>query len=290
MDEIFAIKCGTRAYQETITHQTGKVIGNTSRGIFIKTESDRIVFLSSEPHFNPLNINLEPFPSFLRDISMNEGVSFGDGTICVPTLDIKIRVLMDRVYRTLPPSPELKSPADRFEFLKAIMSELLKRPDIPIYIYTLSEFLENRVDGSAEDPTLSRFFALSRASEKIVPEEAVVLLTNFIGQGSGLTPSGDDLVCGYLLAMNRWNPRRWQLDLLESLNQQMTTTAIQKTTTLSANLIELATYGDADERLILALDSIFTGGFTPAEAAELLASYGNASGMDAFCGMGLAIK
>ncbi len=271
-------------------HQTGKVIGITSRGIFIKTESNRIVFLSSEPYLNPLNINLEPFPSFLRYLSMNEGVSFGDGIICIPTLDIKIRVPVDRLYLTPPPSPEMNSPVDRFEYLKTITSELLNRPDIPKFIQVLTDFLENRVEGSTEDRSLSRFFALSRTSEKKVLEEAVVLLTDFIGEGSGLTPSGDDLVSGYLLAMNRWNPHRWQVDLLESLNQRITASAIQKTTTLSANLIELATSGEADERLIRALDSIFTGALSSAEASKLLTSYGSSSGMDAFCGMGLAIK
>jgi hypothetical protein len=63
-----------------------------------------------------------------------------------------------------------------------------------------------------------------------------------------------------------------------------------KTTTLSANLIEIAAEGEADERLILALDSVFTGDPSPEKTAEMLISYGSSSGMDAFAGLALAVN
>jgi hypothetical protein len=55
-------------------------------------------------------------------------------------------------------------------------------------------------------------------------------------------------------------------------------------------MIDLAVCGYVDERLIISLDSIFTGEKTPAETTKLLRSYGSSSGIDSFCGMALLIK
>ncbi len=79
MSEILATNCGSRAYRETTIVQSGEVIGITSRGIFIKITSNRIIFLSSESFLNPLNINLEPFPSELREVALSEKVDIGEG-------------------------------------------------------------------------------------------------------------------------------------------------------------------------------------------------------------------
>jgi hypothetical protein len=59
---------------------------------------------------------------------------------------------------------------------------------------------------------------------------------------------------------------------------------------LSANLIECAASGKADERLIDALDGIMTGSPGPEECATLLLSWGNSSGGDSLAGMALALS
>ena len=290
MSEILASKCGTRAYQDSITPQTGCVIGNTSLGIFIKTEIKSIVFISSERYINPLNINLDPYPEIFRDVILNESTLFGEACVSFPALGLIIRIPPDSVFRTLSPHPGQKTKADQLMILNGITREFLVRANPTEFISVFHSFLENDVEGRVDEHTLSRFISINKAADKKNLSELIPLLIGFLGDGSGLTPSGDDLVIGFLLAMNRWNPRAWQPNLLETLNTEVSTAAIQKTTTLSANMIELAVSGDADERLIISLDSIFTGERTPAETAELLRSYGSSSGSDSFCGMALLIK
>jgi hypothetical protein len=63
-----------------------------------------------------------------------------------------------------------------------------------------------------------------------------------------------------------------------------------KTTTVSANLIDCAARGQADERLIRALDGIETGELSALECAHALGSWGNTSGLDALIGMGLVCR
>ena len=63
--------------------------------------------------------------------------------------------------------------------------------------------------------------------------------------------------------------------------------ARQKTTWLAAALIECAAEGQADERLITALDGIITGDLPPEECTRRLLAYGSSSGGDAWLGIGL---
>lgn len=290
MSDFFASKCGTRAYQDSITPQTGSVIGNTSRGIFIKTENKRIVFLSSEPYINPLNINLEPYPEILRDIGLNESTTFGGECVSFPSLEISIRVPLESVVQTPSPALGKKPKTDQFFFLDSVTRELWNHSNPTEYISAIHYLMDNEVEGITDESALSRFISIKNAAAKKNLSELIPLLISFLGDGPGLTPSGDDLVIGFLLAMNRWNPRAWTPFLLENLNADLSSAAGKNTTTLSANMIELTASGDADERLIISLDSIFTGEKNPGETAEKLRSYGSSSGIDTFCGMALLIK
>ncbi len=114
-------------------------------------------------------------------------------------------------------------------------------------------------------------------------------LKPFLGKGSGLTPSGDDLVMGLLLSLNRWGILlRPDLDV-QALNQAILLLAYQRTTRLAANLIECATLGQANEHILIPLDGILTGEPDIPTCVSLLLDWGNSSGCDAFVGMSLAI-
>lgn len=117
-------------------------------------------------------------------------------------------------------------------------------------------------------------------------------LVQYMGVGGGLTLAGDDLILGLLLAYQRWgavlNPVFDLAKLGEGLNQAETCST-HKTTLLSANRIACASQGQADERLIHALDGIMTGNVTPHQCARDLSGWGNSSGCDALLGMTLAI-
>lgn len=290
MSEILATNCGSRAYRETTIVQSGEVIGVTSRGFFIKLTSKRIIFLSSESFLNPLNINLEPFPSELREVALSEKVDIGGGCVLIPKLDSTVRVLKDRVHQIRAASQEFLPQEEQIQILRKVSQEILKLSNSEKFAAVLPTFLADKKLFGQNERILARFRSLNNSTQDNDLDQIKQILKGFIGEGSGLTPSGDDLVCGYLLAINRWNPRHWQKVFLENLNNEIISVAFQRTTTLSANLIEIAAAGEADERLILALDFIFTGNPTLHETVELLSSYGSSSGMDAFCGMAIAVK
>ena len=66
--------------------------------------------------------------------------------------------------------------------------------------------------------------------------------------------------------------------------------AYGRTTTLSANLIECAARGLADERLVACLDWIMTGVGEFNEIAAGVLGWGSDSGTAALAGMGIAVK
>lgn len=109
------------------------------------------------------------------------------------------------------------------------------------------------------------------------PLDSPERLGDLLGQGPGLTPSGDDVILGLLLARARWG-----LPVDEDLVHE----ARRRTTTLSANLIALAAEGSADERLIELVDHVRGGGPTPTAFLD----WGAHSGLDVLRGVRLAFE
>lgn len=107
----------------------------------------------------------------------------------------------------------------------------------------------------------------------------------FIGRGQGLTPSGDDFISGMILTQNRWNSIiKTGIDL-KKINNAVIKRAKTATSSLSANLIELAAKGQADERIINVLDYLITGNKLSDDLLKDLLSYGNTSGMEILVGI-----
>ena len=114
-------------------------------------------------------------------------------------------------------------------------------------------------------------------------------LMRFLGRGSGLTPTGDDFILGLTLALNRWNDPLLDARDPTSINRTIIEAAYGSTTTLSANLIECATRGLADERLIAGLDWIMTGAGRINEVTKGILGWGSGSGIAALAGMGIGM-
>lgn len=110
--------------------------------------------------------------------------------------------------------------------------------------------------------------------------EAVAALA---GLGPGLTPSGDDLLCGYAVALHR-------LDRPEAPALAAALAALDedRTTPLSRHLLSWAARGVAGEHHLDWLDSVLRGAPDPARLERLLA-HGATSGADWAAGALLAL-
>jgi hypothetical protein len=268
------------------------ITGTTSRGVFIRLDSDWVLFLSFESYHGPLTLNLSGGKSILKVIEVNDRIVTLDGKILIPSTGIEIDYSRAERWESLPPSGILLSDSSRIGSLKAIANLIFSQKKEPGLYLVLKDMLAIQLDGlplvpkAFEQVDCIRMLQLLKTKDL---ERIFSALSPFLGLGAGLTPSGDDMILGLLLAYRRWGTVLKTAFDLAKLNDRLKQAASQKTTLLSANLITCASQGQADELLINALDGIMTGSPSPDQCARDLSDWGNSSGRDALVGMALAI-
>jgi hypothetical protein len=273
--------------------QDGHVLGVTSKGIYIKTSQKWLVYLSFDPFRGPLTITLAEVNSTLHLVSTGHLVHIASQSIIFPNIDILISTQGSEVWQPTPPPTLLIDDPQRHQRLVSFAKEVMaKKGDVGLGIF-LSPLLG--LTNIHPAPVLHSnldWVDIIRLQSYIRKREIAPLaglLAKFMGSGLGLTPSADDFIIGLLLSLNRWQNLLWNSNNLLDLNLQVVETAYQRTTSLSANLIECATLGQADERLINALDWIVCGEVREKDIISHLLEWGNSSGVDAFVGMVVAL-
>ncbi len=260
---------GAVARQALTQSQEASVWGVTSQGIFLHLAAGWVIFLSFDAFKGPLTLNLTLCPALFNELKPGSPVAIYSNKLSFSALGLEIDMNQAEIWFAPPrltPSPT--DLAGRLDRLKVVNHRVLAaRPDV----------ISSDLLSVAPDATRPDFLKIS------------ALLEKYLGLGEGLTPSGDDRALGYLLALNRWGDLLYpDLDVLE-INRFLRQAARRSTNTLSANLIDCACFGQADERLLLALDGILTGAPGPAECVAALLSWGHTSGASAMAGMSAAI-
>lgn len=289
---IFATTTGLLAQEILESEIAAVVIGSTSRGLFLLTPSNRVLFLSYESWRSPLTINLDNHHALLKKISTGAKAQITPAAVDIPATGIMIDLSHSTVWH-VPPAPQSDTSAEQCqERLRETAAAVTRQSSAgfaPLLVNLFGLPARSALD-QPEQAILARITQLQQSlyvsDIDLAAEQACTLL----GYGRGLTPSGDDLIAGLLLAINRWTHLLPDDQRRSRLNDLLIKHAYTHTTSLSANIIAAAGRGEADERLIGALDALFTFQWQPVEAAQLLLSYGSSSGVDAFLGMVLAIK
>jgi hypothetical protein len=260
---------GTSARQILTQDQSATVSGVTSRGSFVSTQLDPILFLSREAHRGPLTLNLKSNEGIFERIKLGDSICIQDRCMIFSKSDILISIDKADTWEPANPSSTALSPIERERRISKICQQV---PD------------KSGVFSSVKMDRL-RSAILSGNGTNIID-----VLEPFLGLGPGLTPSGDDLVLGILLTLNRWGRVLYPSLSMERINRPIIQASRQRTTALSASLIECAANAQADERLILALDSLVTGSPDLETCIACLKNYGSSSGEDTFLGMKLVMS
>jgi hypothetical protein len=290
---IHTASVGSKASQILAEDQHASIWGNTSSGIFIKTTSNWLVFLSFEPYRGPLTLTLHEVDSTLRRVSPGAAAVIASNSVLLPESEACISFRGNEVWEPAPPSITFLDAYVRYQKLAVCAGEVLSQKSG----LGLSPLLSILFEIPNDHAVPSQFGAIKwpdvlQLRDYIYHKEAAPLarlLSGFLGSGSGLTPSADDLIMGILLSLNRWQNPLWPADDLRVLNRQIVEAAYQKTTLISANLIECAALGLADERLIDALDFMMTGEACDRQVISRLLEWGNSSGVDVFAGMAVTL-
>ena len=283
--EFRATTAGARAAAALETAQNGAIAGATSRGAFVRCAGEHMLFVTGEAYCGPLTVNL-PGPAaraILVRLSAGMAATLGGGQLAVPAAGALFDITGAEIWSAPAPAPAALPAAERAAAARALAAQALTGEAASGFAAWLCE--------PSEDAPLPR--ALQRLRDALEAHDVPALMTftcdELLGRGRGLTPSGDDCVAGLLLALNRWRGVLWPGPGLEALDAGIVAAAFQRTTTISASLIECAALGEADVRLIAAVDGIMTGVPGPDRCAAGLRSYGASSGIDTLAGMVAAL-
>lgn len=248
-----ATALGAKALEVLATGREARVMGATSRGLFLQTGSFWLCFVSWEPWRGPLTLNVE---GSLEGVGSGDPVRLEPGRLEFPGAALEWSP--ELVWVPAPP-PESES---SLESRRARARLLLGEAEHQGRQSTLTHLL----DAPGPLPALS-----------------------LLGLGPGLTPSGDDALLGALLLRARRTglpaglAKTNQDPALEPGAAGRLQEARRRTTTLSANLLELAARGLADQRLLALADHVNAG--APCDRAFL--DWGAHSGTDVLLGMAL---
>lgn len=267
------------------------VIGNTSRGIFLQSGIGRVLALSNETYRGPLTINITGMEKTLLDILPGSEFTYKDGYLLLESGEIRLRLGSTPVwYAPFGASPTLAM-AEIIRNVNQVLRGIQSQRGFSalgrgIQATLLGDDWEGDLPTLVGDPRLLNLHAVLISKDIF---EMIAILETWLGLGEGLTPSGDDVVLGFLLTLNRWGDVFEATSGIRNANQILVIAAHKRTSNLSADLIECAARGQADERLIEALDGIITGNPGPPGCVGYLLDWGQSSGSDAFLGMALAI-
>jgi hypothetical protein len=281
---------GILAREALQTAPSGTVWGVTGRGAFLRLETGWVIFLSNEPYRGPLTLNVNCSQADLARLAHGMSMICSDPAthrLQIPAACLELDCA-NAVFWSAPPTrPQaaLSAPAQRayFQTLASLVlagssseSTLLGR----VLAATLGQPPQAY---PAEIAALEPLLQAWRLGQ--VP--ATLPISPLLGLGPGLTPSGDDLALGLLLALNRWPAAA--APAVDDLNRAVIEAAGRRTHALSHSLLRAAAQGQADERLVLALDGLLTGELEVTAGAGALRAWGSHSGSDALAGMALAL-
>ena len=289
-----AVSSGYVAFGALSADQQARVVGKTSRGIFIQSTSKWITFISCEPFRSPVTITIDGCCGFLQGINREKPVRISLRRLIFPDAGLIISTQNSAVYRSplpaLPPLPDAERQTRLYLTARQIMDSKKDAGLAPMLPFLLKFSEPNYRSTQVLSPFHANMICLYEELRSSARPNATQFLTGLLGNGGGLTPSGDDFAIGFLLALNRWREILFPGHDLEELNRIVVESAYKKTTTLSANLIECASQGQGDERLIAALDWLMSGTSPNGGEIDELLGWGSSSGGDVFAGFAAALS
>jgi hypothetical protein len=265
-----------------------EVYGTSSKGIYLQTANDLTLYLSTEDHNGPLTINYEVGSEELFLVEPRTLAQISEENILFPEPGILLSLEKAKIWSPAPP-PQFNGLEDDylimlFEQLKELGSENPFFPLIEMVLTSISVPLAGFPD------FYKRMMFLKKSLKNDQASDLAWELENLLGVGPGLTPLGDDITLGVLLALNRGKKQFLPDSYLKDLNRTVIDLALDLTTRLSFSLLVCGADGSADQRLIKVLDSLLICEKIKDDDLKQMLAWGSTSGFAVLAGMLLALS
>ncbi len=279
---------GHIAKQVLQRNSTFQTAGITSRGIFLQPPDDFTLFATTGKFRGPLTLNIQGEKADLTGVLPKSDVVLEGDRLVFEQGGIKFSLQNSLLWK--PPEPPVHSRLIKTQIAKVVQQTASFFPEHP-YL-TLLEFAAGSEPETLKDiPGLEhRLSTLPSSLDRGDPASILTSFKELLGAGPGLTPLGDDLLQGILLAINRSQTRTLAWQAVLDNPQTLLAAARGATTTLSWSLLSCSAQGSADERTIQVLDGLLAGREIPDQDLINLLEWGNSSGIGVLAGIILTLS
>ena len=289
---IEALSVGKRAAEIIPVIKNLAIIGITSQGVFLLAGDD-VFFISFGSNRGPLTITLGLVIEEFQELHIGSDVIFQSDELFFPNIKTGILWNANKIWTPPPAATFIAPPEQRRTTLQELAAGVLQNKEGE---QGFTPFLGILINGRGAEQLSSELQSIwhhipviQKSLAKKDVSEIVSSLLPIMGLGRGLTPSGDDLIAGILLTLNRYPAQVFPDLSRKELNLALIQNARQKTTRLSTNIIEQAATGVADERLLKALDNIMIGSNAIDASIQEICHLGHSSGADTLVGITIAL-
>ncbi len=264
------------------------VTGLTSQGIFLQPRGDLTLYLTRDSYRGPLTINIRGEGDAFRSIQPFDVADLIEDHLEFRNAQQAIYLKKPLVWKpALPPKADQGAPTKFTSMLQKTRSYHPKHPYLPL----LEMVATGETIPMGDLPGIEDWISqLSRTLGRGNPSEIIQDMDAFLGAGPGLTPLGDDILLGILLAINRSKRQQYWSGDIYNFNRSILIKADKCTTRLSWSLLSCALQGTADERIIRVLDGLIAGREIPDYDLESLLNWGSSSGIAVLAGMMMALS
>ena len=270
-----------------LLHQQGNAVstGISSRGLYLRSPDNTILFLSFEKFRGPLTVNMKGKHDTMPEMKPDSPALLSSTKITFPGEGIQINLENAEVWNASLPSGRLSAETSRSR-LESTIKQTMRLTERNNYQDLLNSVLPGNTihvpDIPGFDHHLAQFLSSLEQSDPALEGKE---LSNLLGLGPGLTPLGDDFILGAILTLNRWEGALIPIQRMEQLNKDLLKAAARKTTALSTSLLSCAIEGAADERLLAVLDPLFSGDESSPQVLDEMLKWGSSSGIAVLAGM-----
>ena len=267
-----AVFCGKYAASLLKEYKTADVLGVYSAGTYLLFGDSIVLICDASKKSVPFGISIEDYPAFREQINGAERAYIENGTLTLGNGAIEARGICETEECNIP------SPPSR-EAVLATTEMLLNKKDTGFCRILAKEEPTDPYAKKAKTLASAMLCALRENNEEALLESTGRL----VGLGGGLTPSGDDLICGALYALHYCECTRGAARLLAAAALK----AKNNTNVISRRYLDSAARGEYFGLVADLINAMCGGGNTEA-ALDALLTVGSSSGGDIATGILLA--
>ncbi len=269
---------------------TGKIGGITSRGVFIRI-NDRVLFLTSADYRSPFNLTLSDFNQRLNELKPGDQVIIRADELFFPEVMLKIKTGSAELWTPTIPRRLVSQIDDQILLAEQWVAVLREKDPNKGFLF----LAENNGGENEVLLTHQARKALTGMVDSFKRRDLQAFLAaagGIIGSGGGLTPSGDDVLTGFFLYHVRYDQAVGKTrSFIQEWCGEIVKLAFQKTTTISANRLEAAGLGMAEEIFLHMIDALFDPSIKLTDDYfDRLINFGHSSGVDTFIGIHFGVK